>query len=160
MQRGGVCYIGYSYISFFFVLGGLLHRVYVHFLLFVVRYLLTRLMAPRNYVIAMHSDGLRTFGRMFGCATRHMSCIRRVYYALWSRTCRPCFVPGFSPSRGVHLVEHYLFSQAGRPIHALCIIFYSKPHPTPHVPLVASWRSLKQEFQVRRSSRNHKYHTV
>ena len=27
-------------------------------------------------------------------------------------------------------------------IRALCTIFYSKPNPTPHVPLFASWRSL------------------
>ena len=27
-------------------------------------------------------------------------------------------------------------------IRAVYIAFYSKPHPTPHVPLLASWRSL------------------
>ena len=56
------------------------------------------------------------------CACRILSLRRRVAFLSQPVTCCP-LAPSFS-------------------IRALYVIFYSKPHPTPHVPLLASWRSL------------------
>ena len=55
------------------------------------------------------------------CACRILSLRRRVAFAI------AC---------------HVLSSCSQFSIGAINVVFYSKPHPTPHVPLLASWRSL------------------
>ena len=56
------------------------------------------------------------------CACRILSLRRRVAFAIACHVLSSC-APSFS-------------------ISAIYVVFYSKPHPMPHVPLLASWRSL------------------